>query len=138
MATSRASSSTSARSSSASPHPGTRGSSPCPGTTIEITPEKLAVHHPAPDDEIEAIFAAKDDHLRRYQRDWLGWIDDLKAGWRRHDDVDLVADLQAWWHPLLAMAPTVRAAVGASCLLRAGDVEVLDRLPRRRGTGVRR
>ena len=100
-----------------------------PGTTIEITPDKLAVHHPAPDDEIEAIFAAKDDHLRSYQRDWIGWIDDLKAGWRRHDDVDLVADLQAWWHPLLEMAPTVRAAVGASCLLRAGDVEVLVDFP---------
>ena len=100
-----------------------------PGTTIEVTPDKVAVHHPAPDADVERIFTHKDDHLRRYQADWSGWLDELRAGWRRHDEVDLLADLQAWWHPLLAMAPTLRAAVGAACLLRAGDVEVLVDFP---------
>ena len=64
-----------------------------------------------------------------YQADWLPWIDELKAGWTDHDDVDLLPTLQAWWEPLLAMAPTLRAAVGAACLLRAGDVEVLIDFP---------
>jgi UDP-MurNAc hydroxylase len=96
-----------------------------PGTTIEVTPDKVAVHHPVADGDVARIFTEKHEHLRSYQRDWIGWIDDLKAGWRGHDDVDLVADLQQWWQPLLAMAPTLRAAVGAACLLRAGDVEVL-------------
>ena len=109
-----------------------------PGTTIEVTPDKVAVHHPAADDEVGRIFTDKADHLRRYQRDWIGWIDDLKAGWLGHDDVDLVADLQQWWHPLLAMAPTLRAAVGAACLLRADDVEVLVDFPAGEVQGVRR
>ena len=73
-----------------------------------------------------------------YQADWLPWIGELKAGWTKHDDVDLMPTLQAWWEPLLAMAPTLRAAVGAACLLRARRRRRADRLPGRRGPVVRR
>ena len=59
----------------------------------------------------------------------MPWIETLKAGWKDHEAIDLIPALQAWWHPLLAMAPTLRAAVGASCLLRAGDVDVLIDFP---------
>ena len=100
-----------------------------PGTTIDVTPTDLTVTHPGPDGAAMQIFTDKGEHLRRYQADWLGWIDTLKAGWKDHDPVDLLPALQAWWEPLLAMAPTLRAAVDASCLLRAGDVEVLIDFP---------
>lgn len=95
-----------------------------PGTTIEVTPDTIEVDHPIPDDEVAAIFADKEAYLRRYQADWSGWLDDLRASWRR-EPTDLVATLAAWWEPLLAMAPTLRGAIGAACLLRAGDAEIL-------------
>ena len=59
----------------------------------------------------------------------MPWLDKLKAEWSGAQDADLLATLKAWWEPLLAIAPTVREAVGAACLLRAGDVDVLIDFP---------
>jgi UDP-MurNAc hydroxylase len=100
-----------------------------PGTGIEVTPDEIGVRHPGGDGDPTRIFADKEKHLRAYQADWLPWIDALKASWKDHEEVDLLPALQAWWQPLLAMAPTLRAAVGASCLLRAGDLEILIDFP---------
>src|SRR5690606_32782248 len=60
--------------------------------------------------------------------DWQPWLDELKAGWRP-PSTDLIATLKAWWEPLLRMAPTLRAAVGANCLIRAGDLDILVDFP---------
>lgn len=103
---------------------GHRGILAIPGTEIDITPDTIEVTHPIPDDEVAAIFDDKERYLREYQRDWSGWLDDLHASWRR-EPTDLVATLSAWWEPLLAMAPTLRAAIGANCLLEAGDLGIL-------------
>lgn len=100
-----------------------------PGTTIEVSPTSIEVHHPVADDDVAAIFDDKGPYLGAYQRDWLGWIDTLKASWPDHADTDLLPTLQAWWEPLLGMAPTVREAVGAACRLRAGDVDILIDFP---------
>jgi UDP-MurNAc hydroxylase len=99
-----------------------------PGTTIEITPDDIEVIHPLGDDEVAAIFDDKEAYLRRYQADWMPWLDELKAGWKP-PSTDLLATLRAWWEPLLAMAPTLRNAVGANCLLRAGDLELIIDFP---------
>jgi UDP-MurNAc hydroxylase len=95
-----------------------------PGTEIEVTPDDLRVRHPISEDEVAAIFEDKESYLRRYQADWRPWLDELKAGWSA-PRTDLKATLEAWWEPLLRMAPTLCAAVGANCLLRAGDVELI-------------
>jgi len=100
-----------------------------PGTTIDVTSEDIGVVHPGADGEAMHLLTDKATHLREYQADWLPWIGELKAGWTKHDDVELLPALQAWWEPLLAMAPTLRAAVGTACLLRTGDVEVLIDFP---------
>ena len=34
---------------------------------------------------------------------------------------DLLDTLASWWEPLLRMAPTLRAAVGANCLFKVAD-----------------
>ena len=99
-----------------------------PGTAIDITPEGITVTHPLPDAEVDAIFTDKEAYLRRYQADWLGWLDEMKAGWHA-PTADLYETLKAWWEPLLAMAPTLRAAVGANCLLRFGDLELVIDFP---------
>jgi UDP-MurNAc hydroxylase len=108
---------------------GHRGVLVIPGTTIEMSAGSVAVRHPVPDDEVDAIFTAKGPYLRAYQADWMPWIDKLKAEWPTAQDSDLIGTLKEWWEPLLAMAPTVREAVGAACRLRAGEVDVLIDFP---------
>ena len=107
---------------------GHRGVLAVPGTEIEVTPDEIVVTHPGTDDEIATIFDDKEAYLRRYQADWAPWLTDLKASWNP-PTTDLVATLQAWWQPLLRMAPTLRSAVGANCLVCAGDVEILIDFP---------
>jgi UDP-MurNAc hydroxylase len=87
------------------------------------------VRHPTDEAAVEKIFTDKGAYLAEYQRNWLGWLDEMKASWPDHVDTDLVATLKDWWEPLLRMAPTLRGAVGAACLLRAGDAEILIDFP---------
>ncbi len=95
-----------------------------PGTSIEITGTGFVVEHPLPDDEVDRIFTHKAEYLAEYQADYLPWLAAMKASWTTNR-TDLVPTLKAWWEPLLAMAPTLRAGVGANVLLRAGDVEII-------------
>ncbi len=107
---------------------GRRGVLNIPGTTIEVTAAGIAVTHPLPDDEVEAIFTDKRAYLERYQADWLPWLDEMKAGWNP-PTTDLLATLREWWEPLLDMAPTLRTMVGANVLINAGDLPVLIDFP---------
>jgi UDP-MurNAc hydroxylase len=102
---------------------GRRGVLAIPGTEIELTNGQITVTHPMPDPDVDAIFADKAAYLAGYQADWMPWIDELRAGWHTPTP-DLLATLQEWWRPLLAMAPTLCAGVGAVVVLRAGDEEI--------------
>ncbi len=104
---------------------GHRGLLAIPGTEIDITPTEITVTHPLPSAEVERIFTHKEQYLRSYQADWSLWISDLRASWKHPeiaadpDGHSLVNRLANWWQPLLAMAPTLRSAIGGNCLLRA-------------------
>jgi UDP-MurNAc hydroxylase len=100
-----------------------------PGTAIDVDADSLQVSHPLPDDEVERIFTDKREYLERYASDWTDWMAQEKAGWVGPTP-DLLERLQAWWEPLLAMAPTLREAVGAPALLRTGDLDVLIDFPK--------
>ena len=96
-----------------------------PGTTITIdgsrdldSDDRVTVEHPMSETEVERIFAHKLDYLRSYQADKASWIADMKAGWNPAS-TDLLATLKSWWEPLLEMAPTIRAQIGANVVLRA-------------------
>jgi UDP-MurNAc hydroxylase len=99
-----------------------------PGTTFTITPGAIEVTQPRPDAEVQAIFEDKRAYLEAYAADWAPWLAEQKRRWHR-PPTDLVAQLRAWWEPLLAQAPTLRRGVGANVLLRAGDVAVLIDFP---------
>lgn len=99
-----------------------------PGTEIEIEPDSIGVTHPISDEAVSAIFDDKEHYLRRYQADWAPWLDATKAGWTPAS-TNLLATLKAWWEPLLRMAPTLCNAVGANCLLRAGDLDLIIDFP---------
>lgn len=107
---------------------GRQGILAIPGTTIDVAGDGITVCHPVTDADVDAIFTDKLAYLRRYQADWSEWM--RAATERLHPDTpDLLEALRAWFEPLLAMAPTLRAAVGAPCLLRAGDIDVLIDFP---------
>jgi UDP-MurNAc hydroxylase len=107
---------------------GHRGVLAIPGTAIEISAGTIDVVHPIPDADVDAIFDDKAAYLDRYRSDWAGWLEELHHSWDA-PPTDLLATLKAWWEPLLAMAPTLRAAVGANCLFRAGDLELIIDFP---------
>jgi len=95
-----------------------------PGTSVEVTDHGITVTHPNGDDEARRPFDDKRSYLEEYQRDWLPWLESLKATWPSVR-TDLVASLKAWWEPLLALAPTLRTAVGDACLIRTDGAEIL-------------
>ncbi|HAP78394.1 MAG TPA: (2Fe-2S)-binding protein [Acidimicrobiaceae bacterium] len=92
-----------------------------PGTEIEFgTDGEFTVTHPMSDAELAAIFSDKEAYLRRYQADWLPWLEEMKAN-LHPPTADLLPTLKAWWEPLMAMAPTVCDAIGDIVVLHAGD-----------------
>ncbi|MCU1392898.1 MAG: hypothetical protein JWM34_1326 [Ilumatobacteraceae bacterium] len=103
-----------------------RGVLAIPGTAIDAATGDVT--HPIDDAEVAAIFADKGAYLARYQADWMPWIEAEHASWHR-PTANLFEVIKAWWEPLLAMAPTLRAAVGANCLMRIGDIELIIDFP---------
>jgi len=99
-----------------------------PGTEIEITPQGCTVKHPITEANLQAIFTNKLDYLTQYQNDWTPWLEQAKASWHP-PTTNLLQTLKAWWEPLLAMAPTLRSAVGANCLMRIGNLEIIIDFP---------
>ena len=94
-----------------------------PGTCIDISPDRIDVTHPCSADTLRSIFEDKESYLRTYQADWLPFIDDLKSKWAAPSD-SLLHDLQAWWEPLLAIAPNLRNGVGDTCVVDMGDLKI--------------
>jgi len=102
-----------------------------PGTEIEFGHSgAFKITHPLPQAEVDAIFSDKEHYLRRYQADWLPWLEEMKSKWLPASP-DLLGTLKAWWEPLMAMAPALCDAVGAVCVLHAGDLPVAIDFPNR-------
>lgn len=99
-----------------------------PGSEVTSTRDHVLVQHPNGDAAMRAIFADKTAYLRAYQADWASWLSERKAEWSTQR-TDLVAELQAWWHPLLALAPNVRSGINANCLLDLGELKILINFP---------
>jgi UDP-MurNAc hydroxylase len=101
-----------------------------PGTCISIDHGDLCVEHPISNDDIERIFTNKLEYLRDYQQDWTPWLEQHRASWAA-PTADLLETVRAWWEPLMRIAPTVCDAIGANCLLRLGDLDILLDFPSR-------
>ncbi len=98
-----------------------------PGTAIDVTPEKISVSPPKNID-ISTIFNQKEKYLRQYQADWSAWLREEKDKWSTASNnrkSDLFDAVQAWFEPLLALAPALRAGIGANCLIRTRDLQIL-------------
>jgi len=111
---------------------GHRGVLAIPGTEIEFSASgPISITHPMPQADVDAIFEHKLDYLRSYQADYLPWLEQMKAGWHAPTP-DLLQTLQQWWEPLMAIAPTLCDAVGAICVLQAGDLGIAIDFPGRK------
>ncbi len=112
---------------------GRRGIMNVPGTAMQLSRDAngatiVEIEHPFDESTVQSIFSDKRAYLQSYQADYLPWLDDMKSNWATPTP-DLVQTLKSWWEPLLAMAPTLRQGIGAPCLLRAGDLEILIDFP---------
>ena len=99
-----------------------------PGTAISVSPTEISVQHCVSDAEVQRPFVHKREYLLEYQADWATWLSDTKASWSVHN-TNLVSELQAWWEPLLAMAPSLRGAIGGNCLVKTDGEDVLIDFP---------
>ncbi|MEO8163037.1 MAG: Rieske 2Fe-2S domain-containing protein, partial [Ilumatobacteraceae bacterium] len=100
-----------------------------PGTTIEVTAESVHVVHSTSDEMVRQPFENKLEYLRAYQTDWAPWLSRHKASWPT-TQTDLVTTLDAWWRPLMVLAPTLRELIGGGCVLDLGDLKLYIDFPK--------
>jgi len=94
-----------------------------PGSVATVTPHAVRIEHPSSGREVDAIFAAKEAYLRRYQADWRERIEVERASWGG-PRLDLLAELQAWFEPLLAEADLICAGIDDAVVLDLGDERI--------------
>ena len=99
-----------------------------PGTAISVSPSEVRVQHCVSDEAVQRPFVYKREYLLEYQADWAEWLRNTKASWLV-SNANLVSELQAWWEPLLAMAPSLRSAIGGNCLVKTEGEEILIDFP---------
>jgi UDP-MurNAc hydroxylase len=91
-----------------------------PGSVMTLTPDSADVVHPMPDEEAAAIFGDKEAYLRAYQARMRPRLAEERAAWRG-GRLDLLAELRAWFDPLLEEADLICAGIGLPVLLDVGD-----------------
>ncbi|MEO7002432.1 MAG: Rieske 2Fe-2S domain-containing protein, partial [Ktedonobacterales bacterium] len=94
-----------------------------PGSVASLSKTTCDVHHPISDDELGAIFTEKRAYLTAYKGRQQARIDAEKASWPRHQ-VDILAELQAWFNPLLAQADQFSVGVNGLILMQFADGEL--------------
>jgi len=93
-----------------------------PGSVIDLDRSACTVTHPSAAAATAPFADNKAEYLRQYQRDWAPWLASEKAGWGRPGH-DLVAELAAWFEPLLEQAPITSAGVAGHVVLDTGAAE---------------
>jgi len=91
-----------------------------PGAVLEIDNEHCEVHWPASAEQAMEPFTDKARYLHCYAARMSGRIAAEKRRWPVAG-IDVLAELKAWFEPLLELAGHIRAGVGGPVLLRAGD-----------------
>ena len=101
-----------------------------PGSTAELraadpshgqAATTCTITHPIPDDEVRRIFTDKGTYLDAYAARQAVRIATERASWAQ-PDVDILAELKAWFEPLLELSTYFRQGIGYPVeLLIAGD-----------------
>ena len=91
-----------------------------PGAVLDVAPGRCEVRWPAGAEQALEPFTNK----ARYLRDYAARMrDKIAAGKRRWPagGIDVLAELKAWFEPLLELADHIKAGVGGPVLLDLGD-----------------
>jgi UDP-MurNAc hydroxylase len=94
-----------------------------PGTVIDLEGGTCTVTHPEGEDGARQPFTDKAAHLAEYRADWRPWLDREQASWWGRGR-DVVADLAAWFEPLMERAPITSAGIAGNVVLEMDDVSV--------------
>jgi len=95
-----------------------------PGTEVQLDGGTATVTHPLPDADVTEPFRDKRAYLQQYRSDWKPWLDAERESWA-HREHDVLAELRAWFEPLLADAPLTRSGIGGNVLLHLDDIAIV-------------
>ena len=95
-----------------------------PGSGGVLTPDGFEVEHPLPPAEVDAIFEDKIAYLKAYQARKLEVIEAERRAWQG-PRLDVLAELQAWWDPLLEQADLICAGINERIVLDLGDEKIV-------------
>jgi UDP-MurNAc hydroxylase len=95
-----------------------------PGSAVDLDGGEARVTHPAAEAAVMEPFVDKRAYLEQYRADWKPWLVAERDSWGRSDH-DVVAELKAWFEPLLADAPLTRSGVGGNVVVHLDDVAVV-------------
>jgi UDP-MurNAc hydroxylase len=98
-----------------------------PGAVMDVDGDHCEVRWPGTAEQAMEPFTDKAGYLRSYAERKRDLIAADKAGWPA-DGIDILAELKAWFEPLLELADHIKAGVGGPVLLRVdgGPPVVID------------
>src|SRR5262249_34967880 len=91
-----------------------------PGSVVDLDGGECKVTHPADQAETLQPFTATPSSPDDSRHDWQPWLADEHASWS-HGRRDLVAELAAWFEPLLRNAPITSAGIAGNVVLDIGE-----------------
>jgi UDP-MurNAc hydroxylase len=91
-----------------------------PGSVVDIDASACKVTHPGDEAETARPFTHKREYLNEYARDWAPWLVGEHESWS-HGRRDLVAELSAWFDPLLQRAPITSAGIAGNVVIDVGE-----------------
>ncbi len=95
-----------------------------PGSWGELSPAAFDVRHTVPDAEVHRIFEQRESYLREYQARKRPLLDAEHARWEPAPDdepLDLLAELKAWFEPLMGFGEQICSGIAAAVLLDLGS-----------------
>ena len=93
-----------------------------PGSVAELTEPGCPVRHPMSDAEVDKLFADKAGYLADMRDRRQPAVEAAKAGWA-HPEIDVLAEIKAWFTPLLEEADQMAAGINGGVRFTAADPE---------------
>ncbi|MEU2871629.1 MBL fold metallo-hydrolase [Streptomyces olivoreticuli] len=106
-----------------------------PGTVLELADGDCTLRHPGPAEEALSPFTDKAAYLRSYADRARPLIERERRSWAVDATIDILAELKAWFEPLLQLADRICAGVGGPVLLHIGDLPLVIDFPAREVRG---
>ncbi|HEX2903204.1 MAG TPA: Rieske 2Fe-2S domain-containing protein [Jatrophihabitans sp.] len=93
-----------------------------PGTVAHVAEPACPLEHPISDAEVERLFSDKTAYLLDMKQRRQPEVEQAKLGWA-HPEIDVLAEITAWFTPLLQEADHMAAGINGGIRFTAGDPE---------------